>query len=64
MSSFKIIGGNRLSGDIVPQGSKNEAFQIIASSIILNKLKIENCPKIIDVVNCLQILSDAGAVVR
>ena len=64
MSIFKITGGRKLNGEITPQGSKNEAFQIIAASIILNKLKIENCPKILDVVNCLAILEEAGAIIK
>ncbi|MCX8513644.1 MAG: hypothetical protein ORN26_01140 [Candidatus Pacebacteria bacterium] len=64
MNSFKIKGGKKLNGEIIPQGSKNEAFPMIASSIILNKLKIENCPNIVDVTNCLAILENAGAIIK
>ena len=64
MNSFKIKGGKKLNGEITPQGSKNESFQIIAASIILNKLKIKNCPNITDVRNCLLILEKAGAILK
>ena len=61
MSSFKVIGGTELSGSITPQGSKNEALQIVASSVIVQNLKIVNCPDIVDINNLLSILSNAGS---
>jgi UDP-N-acetylglucosamine enolpyruvyl transferase len=39
MSSFKVIGGVELKGDIESQGSKNEALQIVASSILARDAK-------------------------
>jgi len=32
MSSFVIEGGYRLSGEIVPQGAKNEALEVICAN--------------------------------
>jgi UDP-N-acetylglucosamine 1-carboxyvinyltransferase len=34
MSSFVIEGGYRLSGEIVPQGAKNEALQVICATLL------------------------------
>lgn len=36
MSKYIIEGGHRLSGDIKPQGAKNEALQVI-SAVLLTK---------------------------
>ena len=49
-SSFEVIGGQKLKGEIVPQGAKNEALQII-SAVLLTKEKvtISNIPDIRDV---------------
>ena len=61
MSSFKVIGGTELHGSITPQGSKNEALQIVASSILVQNLLIKNIPNILDVRNLVLILEEAGA---
>ena len=37
MSSFEIIGGKKLSGNIIPQGSKNEALQVISACLLTKK---------------------------
>ena len=39
MSKFEIIGGNKLSGEIVPQGAKNEALQVICA-VLLTKEEV------------------------
>jgi UDP-N-acetylglucosamine 1-carboxyvinyltransferase len=64
MQKFKIIGGKELNGVIEPQGSKNEALQIVASSILVQKLKIINCPDILDIRNLLLILEKGGAKIK
>lgn len=64
MSSFKVTGGIELKGSIEPQGAKNEALQIVSSSIIVQKLKIINCPNILDIRNLLIILENGGAVIK
>ncbi len=50
MSSFEVIGGKKLSGEITPQGAKNEALQIISAVLLTaEKVTINNIPDIIDV---------------
>lgn len=47
MSSFVIEGGRTLSGEIVPQGAKNEALQVISSTLLTpEEVMIENVPEI------------------
>ncbi len=59
MSIFEVIGGNKLSGEITPQGAKNEALQVI-SAVLLTKEKvvINNIPDIIDVNLLIELLKD------
>ncbi len=64
MSRFKVKGGKELSGEIEPQGAKNEALQIIAASVLVQKIKIVNCPNILDVRNLLLILENGGAKIK
>lgn len=53
MSSFEIIGGRRLNGEIIPQGAKNEVLQILCATLLTSEeVVIHNIPDIIDV-NCL-----------
>jgi UDP-N-acetylglucosamine 1-carboxyvinyltransferase len=50
MSIFEVRGGHKLSGEITPQGAKNEALQIISAVLLTNEeVTIENIPDIIDV---------------
>ncbi len=59
MSSFVIEGGYRLSGDITPQGAKNEALQVICATLLTSsKVEISNVPDILDVNNLIQLLRD------
>ena len=61
MSSFEIIGGNRLKGEIVPQGAKNEALQIICATLLTpEKIVIHNVPDIRDVNKLIELLSCMG----
>lgn len=61
MSSFKIIGGKRLKGELTPQGAKNEALQILCA-VLLSKEKItlNNVPDIRDVNKLMELLDDMG----
>ena len=55
MSSFEIIGGRSLSGTITPQGSKNEALQVISACLLSSqKIEIKNVPEITDVLNLIK----------
>ena len=59
MSSFVIEGGYRLSGEIIPQGAKNEALQVICATLLTpEKVTIHNVPDILDVNNLIQLLRE------
>jgi UDP-N-acetylglucosamine 1-carboxyvinyltransferase len=50
VSSFEVIGGKKLRGEIIPQGAKNEALQIISAVLLTpEKVTISNIPDILDV---------------
>src|SRR6478752_2750632 len=58
MSSFVVTGGNKLKGDIIPQGAKNEALQIISAALLTaEKVTIKNIPDILDVNLLIELLS-------
>ena len=58
MSSFIVTGGNKLKGDIIPQGAKNEALQIISAVLLTaGKMTIHNIPDILDVNLLIELLS-------
>src|SRR5678809_1285716 len=61
MHSFEVQGGIKLSGEIIPQGAKNEALQIISAVLLTpGKVTISNIPDIIDVNLLIELLSDMG----
>lgn len=61
MSSFLIEGGHRLQGEIIPQGAKNEALQILCAVLLTpEKVIIDNIPDIRDVNKLIDILADIG----
>ncbi len=61
MNTFEVIGGKKLSGEIIPQGAKNEALQIISAVLLTpEKVTITNIPDIIDVNLLIELLSDMG----
>ena len=61
MSSFEVIGGNKLKGDITPQGAKNEALQIISAVLLTaEKVTVTNIPDILDVNLLIELLEDIG----
>jgi len=65
MGSFKIEGGNRLSGTVIPQGAKNEALQIISAVLLTpEKITIHNIPEIRDVLKLIELLQDFGVTVE
>jgi len=60
-SAFEVRGGNRLQGEIIPQGAKNEALQIISAVMLTpEKVTISNIPDIVDVNLLIELLGDAG----
>ena len=61
MSSFIIEGGCSLSGDIYPQGAKNEALQILCATLLTTeRVVIYNIPDIIDIRNLIQLMRQMG----
>ena len=61
MSSFEVKGGRKLRGEIVPQGAKNEALQIISAVLLTaEKITISNIPDILDVNLLIELLQDIG----
>jgi UDP-N-acetylglucosamine 1-carboxyvinyltransferase len=65
MSSFRIQGGNRLKGEITPQGAKNEALQILCATLLTPEpVVIHNIPDILDVNKLIELLEDLGCTVE
>ncbi|HRX00303.1 MAG TPA: UDP-N-acetylglucosamine 1-carboxyvinyltransferase, partial [Cyclobacteriaceae bacterium] len=65
MSSFKIRGGKSLKGEIIPQGAKNEALQVICATLLTtDSVTISNVPNILDVNKLIELLGDLGSKVE
>lgn len=61
MASFEVRGGKKLKGEIVPQGAKNEALQILCAVLMTEeKVTISNLPDIIDVNKLINLLQAMG----
>ncbi|MBP5770707.1 MAG: UDP-N-acetylglucosamine 1-carboxyvinyltransferase [Bacteroidaceae bacterium] len=61
MSSFKIEGGQKLAGEITPQGAKNEALEVLCATLLTSDpVRIQNVPDIADVNNQIQLLKNIG----
>lgn len=61
MGTFIVKGGRSLKGEIIPQGSKNEALQIICATLLTTeKITVRNIPDIADVNNLIDLLSCLG----
>ncbi len=61
MATFEIKGGNRLHGELTPQGAKNEALQVICACLLTEeKVVIHNIPGIRDVNILMDLLKELG----
>lgn len=61
MASFIIEGGRELRGEITPQGAKNEALEVICATLLTREeVIIENIPRIVDVMNLIDLLRAMG----
>lgn len=61
MDSFEVIGGNRLQGDLQPQGAKNEALQILCATLLTeDTVTIENLPDILDIRHLIELIAGLG----
>jgi UDP-N-acetylglucosamine 1-carboxyvinyltransferase len=64
MGSFRIEGGHKLSGEIYPQGAKNEALQIICATLLTSEtVTISNIPDIRDINKLIDLLEEMGVAV-
>ena len=62
MTSFRVTGGITLRGEIIPQGAKNEALQVICATLLTKeKVLIRNIPDIVDVNNLIDLISSLGS---
>ncbi len=65
MSSFEVIGGTSLKGELIPQGAKNEALQILSAVLLTaGKVEISNIPNIRDVMKLIELLQAMGVKVE
>lgn len=65
MSSFVIEGGHKLSGEVIPQGAKNEALQILSAVLLTpGEVEISNLPDIVDVNKLIDLLGSMGVKTR
>src|ERR1700674_1535360 len=65
MHSFEVYGGKKLRGEIIPQGAKNEALQIISAVLLTpDQIIINNIPDILDVNLLIELLSEMNVKVE
>jgi UDP-N-acetylglucosamine 1-carboxyvinyltransferase len=65
MGSFRIEGGCKLQGEIIPQGAKNEALQVLCAVLLSDEeVFINNVPDIRDVNKLIEILGNLGVTVQ
>ena len=65
MGAFEIRGGKPLKGEVIPQGAKNEALQILCAVLLTpEKVEIDNVPDIVDVNKLIDLLRDLGVKVE
>ena len=61
MASFEIHGGKALKGELIPQGAKNEALQVLCAPLLTEeKVTISNIPDIVDVNKLIGLLQSLG----
>ena len=59
--TFEVIGGKKLKGDLVPQGAKNEALQILCATLLTTEdVTVENVPNILDIRRLISLLKGLG----
>src|SRR5690554_8228145 len=65
MASFQVQGGKKLKGEIIPQGAKNEALQILCAVLLTGEdVTIHKVPNIRDVIKLLELLVKMGVDVK
>lgn len=65
MGSFEVFGGNKLKGEVTPQGAKNEALQVLNTVLLTDQeVIISNIPDIVDVNKLINLLQALGVKVQ
>lgn len=65
MTTFRVVGGKSLKGNITPQGAKNEALQILCATLLTPEpVTIHNVPDIRDVNKLIELLAELGVKVE
>lgn len=65
MAIFRVEGGHRLHGTITPQGAKNEALQILCATLLTpERVVVRNIPRILDVLQLIELLRRMGVIVE
>ncbi len=65
MAYFEVYGGRQLSGEITPQGAKNEALQIICATLLTKeRVVLHNVPEIVDVLGLIDLMRNLGVEVE
>jgi UDP-N-acetylglucosamine 1-carboxyvinyltransferase len=65
MGTFIVQGGQKLKGEITPQGAKNEALQVICATLLTSEtITINNIPGISDVDKLIELVSCLGVKVH
>src|SRR6202008_3890690 len=65
MPIFEVTGGKHLKGEIIPQGAKNEALQVICAVLLTaEKVTIGNINEIVDILKLIDLLKDLGVKVE
>jgi UDP-N-acetylglucosamine 1-carboxyvinyltransferase len=61
MGTFIVHGGRSLKGEIIPQGAKNEALQVICATLLTSEtITINNIPFISDVNKLIELIECLG----
>jgi UDP-N-acetylglucosamine 1-carboxyvinyltransferase len=61
MAIFEVSGGRKMKGEIIPQGAKNEALQVVCAVLLTDqKVIISNLPEIVDVLKLMDLLRELG----
>jgi len=65
MAIFEVTGGHKLKGEIIPQGAKNEALQILCAVLLTkDRVVVSNIPNIVDINKLIELLVDLGVKVE
>ena len=61
MDKLEIIGGKKLQGSINISGSKNASLPILAATILVNKVTLNNVPQVKDIDTMTELLTSLGS---